>query len=145
MSHEETGIKVSRFPPSTAFARPQVQRTTATMVKLALPLVVLATAVSAVSAAAVPAATSGTTFSFAKWVEDIAANPDTALTPDEAWAAAQAADAVGSAGGLKKRYADWKPLCTSSGVDGPRANVCLASLSAANALLVASMLTCWSV
>lgn len=102
------------------------------MVKLALPLVVLATAVSAVSAAAVPAATSGTTFSFAKWVEDIAANPDTALTPDEAWAAAQAADAVGSAGGLKKRYLDWKPWCApGSGAAVPRANVCLASLSAA--------------
>ena len=109
------------------------------MVKLALPFVVLATAVSAVSAAAVPAAaapaaTSGTTFSFVEWVEDIAANPDTALTPDEAWAAAQAADAVGSAAGMKKRYLDWKPWCTPiSGAAQavPRANVCLASLIAA--------------
>ena len=102
------------------------------MVKLALPLVVLATAVSAVPAATVPAAvappaTSRTTFSFAQWVEDLAANPDTALTPDEAIAAAQAADAIGSAGGLKQRFVS-KPWCTpGSGAVRPGANVCLAS------------------
>lgn|SRR5690348_3352683 len=85
------------------------------MVKLALPLIALATAASA---AAVPGpTTSGTTFSFSQWVEDIIANPDTALTPDEAIEAAQAADVVGSAGGLAKRA--W---CH----DGQRANVCLA-------------------
>jgi len=90
------------------------------MVKLALPLIAL---VAAASAAAVPATTttatttSGTTFSFSQWVEDIIANPDTALTPDEAVEAAQAADVVGSAGGLEKRA--W---CQ----EGGRANVCLA-------------------
>ncbi|KAL2125801.1 hypothetical protein VTI74DRAFT_2713 [Chaetomium olivicolor] len=70
------------------------------MVKLTLPLAALA---MAASVAALPAATSGTTFSFAQWVEDIIANPDTALTVDEAIAAANAAGIVGSAGGLQKR------------------------------------------
>jgi hypothetical protein len=64
----------------------------------------------AASAAALPAATSPTTFSFAQWVEDIIAHPDTALTVDEAVAAAHAASVVGSAGGLQKRA----PYC-----DGP--------------------------
>ncbi|KAK4121971.1 hypothetical protein N657DRAFT_673191 [Parathielavia appendiculata] len=70
------------------------------MVNLALPLAALA---MAASVAAAPAATNGTVFSFAQWVEDIIANPDTALTVDEAFAAAQAADVVGAAGGLQKR------------------------------------------
>ncbi|KAK4153396.1 hypothetical protein C8A00DRAFT_15371 [Chaetomidium leptoderma] len=70
------------------------------MVKFALPLVALA---MTASVAAAPAETSGTTFSFERWVEDIIANPDTALTVDEAVAAANAADVVGSAGGLQKR------------------------------------------
>ncbi|KAG7294522.1 hypothetical protein NEMBOFW57_004597 [Staphylotrichum longicolle] len=66
------------------------------MVKLALPLAALA---MAASVAAVPApaetspAVSGTTFSFEAWVEDIIAHPDTALTVDEAIAAAEAAEA----------------------------------------------------
>ncbi len=85
------------------------------MVRPALPLAVLATAASA---AAVPAVTSGTTFSFAQWVEDIIANPDTALTPDEAIAAAQVADRVGSAGGHTKRLTP--PWCYRD----TRANVC---------------------
>jgi hypothetical protein len=67
------------------------------MVQLTLPLVALAMTVASVAAA--PAAT----FSFEGWVEDIIANPDTALTVDEALAAARAADVVGSAGGLQKR------------------------------------------
>ncbi|KAK4124710.1 hypothetical protein N657DRAFT_643461 [Parathielavia appendiculata] len=78
------------------------------MVKIAIPLVALA---MAASVAAVPAATSPTTFSFAQWVEDIIANPDTALTVDEAVAAARAADVIGSAAGLQKRAwcdpSDW--------------------------------------
>lgn len=89
------------------------------MVKLALPLAALATAAS-VAAVPAPAETSpaisGTTFSFEAWVEDIIAHPDTALTVDEAIAAAEAAEVVGSAGGLQKRAtcdANW-----------PRANVC---------------------
>ena len=61
---------------------------------------------------------SSTTFSFEAWVEDIIANPDTALTVDEAVAAAEAADVVGSAGGLWKRA-----TCDVSGWS--RANVCL--------------------
>ncbi|KXX79407.1 hypothetical protein MMYC01_204064 [Madurella mycetomatis] len=73
------------------------------MVKFALPLVALALATSV---AAAPQGTSKTTFSFEQWVEDIIANPDTALTVDEAIAAAQAADVVGSAGGLQKRGRD---------------------------------------
>ena len=71
------------------------------MFKLTLPLVALA--MTAASVAAGPAATSGTTFSFEKWVEDIIANPDTALTVDEAIQAAQTAQEVGSAGGLQRR------------------------------------------
>lgn len=58
------------------------------MVKFTLPLVALAMAATSVVA--------GTTFSFEKWVEDIIANPDTALTVDEALAAAREADVVGS-------------------------------------------------
>lgn len=85
------------------------------MVKFALPLAALAIAASV---AAAPAGTSGTTFSFEQWVEDIIANPDTALTPDEAIAAAEEAAVVGSAGGLQKRavWCDggWKraPVCS---------------------------------
>ncbi|KAH6855511.1 hypothetical protein B0I37DRAFT_442339 [Chaetomium sp. MPI-CAGE-AT-0009] len=70
------------------------------MVKFALPLVALA---MSASVAAAPAGTSATTFSFEQWVEDIIAHPDTAMTVDEAVAAAQASDVVGSAGGLQKR------------------------------------------
>ncbi|KAK3296418.1 uncharacterized protein B0H64DRAFT_442734 [Chaetomium fimeti] len=76
------------------------------MVKLALSLVALAMTGSVAAAPAPGGATpavSGTTFSFEAWVEDIIAHPDTALTVDEALAAAEAADAVGSAGGLVKR------------------------------------------
>ncbi len=71
------------------------------MVKFTLPLVVLAMAAS--MAVAAPAGTSATTFSFEKWVEDIIANPETALTVDEAIAASRTAEVVGSAGGLQKR------------------------------------------
>jgi hypothetical protein len=71
------------------------------MVKFALPLIALAMAGS-VAAAPAPA-TSAITFSFEKWVDDLIANPDTALSVDEAIAAAQAAEVVGSAGGLQKR------------------------------------------
>lgn len=74
------------------------------MVKTAIPLAALA---MVASVAALPAGTSPTTFSFAQWVEDIISHPDTALTVDEAIAAAQAASIVGSAGGLQKRaYCD---------------------------------------
>lgn len=68
------------------------------MVKFTASIVALALAVTAA-----PAPTSQTTFSFAQWVEDIIANPDTALSPEEAVAAANAADIVTSAGGLIKR------------------------------------------
>ncbi|KAL2261040.1 hypothetical protein VTK26DRAFT_4776 [Humicola hyalothermophila] len=71
------------------------------MVKLALPLAALAMAAT-VAAAPAPG-TSGTTFSFQQWVEDLIANPETALSADEAIEAAKAADVVGSAGGLQKR------------------------------------------
>lgn len=86
------------------------------MVKFALPLAVLAIATSV---AAAPSGTSKTTFSFEQWVEDIIANPDTALTVDEAIAAAQAADVVGSAGGLQKRV-----RCDQETIGWPRAPVC---------------------
>ncbi|KAH0425178.1 hypothetical protein CcaCcLH18_11112 [Colletotrichum camelliae] len=68
------------------------------MVKFTASIVALALAVTAA-----PAPTSQTTFSFAQWVEDIIANPDTALSPEEAVAAANAADIVTSAGGPIKR------------------------------------------
>ena len=67
------------------------------MVKFALPLAALA------MAASVAAAASATTFSFEQWVEDIIANPDTALSVDEAIAAAKAADVVGSSGVLLQK------------------------------------------
>jgi hypothetical protein len=73
------------------------------MVKTAIPLAAAAALAMAASVAALPAATSPTTFSFAQWVEDIISHPDTALTVDEAIAEAEAASIVGSAGGLQKR------------------------------------------
>ncbi|GAB1318350.1 hypothetical protein MFIFM68171_08560 [Madurella fahalii] len=82
------------------------------MVKFTLPLLVLAITTCV---AAAPGA-SKTTFSFEQWVEDIIANPDTALTVDEAIAAAQAADVVGSAGGLRKRV-----RCDQESIGWPRA------------------------
>ncbi|KAK2734884.1 hypothetical protein CKAH01_18961 [Colletotrichum kahawae] len=75
------------------------------MVKFTASIVALALAVTA---AAAP--TSQTTFSFAQWVEDIIATPDTALSPEEAVAAANAADVVTSAGGLIKRAARCQQL-----------------------------------
>jgi hypothetical protein len=84
------------------------------MVKLALPLAALA---MVASVAAAPAPTSRSTFSFEQWVEDIIANPDTALTVDEAMEVAQAAEVVGSAGGLDKR------LTCRDGLDWTRAPV----------------------
>lgn len=85
------------------------------MVKLTLPLAVLAMA-SVVAAA--PSQQSPKVFSFQAWVEDIIANPNTALTVDEAIAAAQTADVVGSAGGLRRRID-----CRDHLPDEPRANV----------------------
>lgn len=79
------------------------------MVKFTASVVALALAVIA---AAAP--TSQTTFSFAQWVEDIIANPETALSPEEAVAAANAADVVTSAGGLTKRA-----LCQELFKDAP--------------------------
>ncbi|KAK4149512.1 hypothetical protein C8A00DRAFT_18801 [Chaetomidium leptoderma] len=81
------------------------------MVKFALPLVALAMSASVAAAPSEPSKTTG--FSFEQWIEDIIANPHTALTVDEAIAAAQAADVVGSTDGLQKRYlqcntAGWK-------------------------------------
>jgi hypothetical protein len=73
------------------------------MVKTAIPLAAAAALAMVASVAALPAATSPTTFSFAQWVEDIISHPDTALTVDEAIAEAEAASIVGSAGGLQKR------------------------------------------
>ncbi|KAK3308395.1 uncharacterized protein B0T15DRAFT_524326 [Chaetomium strumarium] len=70
------------------------------MVRTAIPLAALA---MAASVAAFPTTTSSTTFSFAQWVEDIISHPDTALTVDEAIAAAHAAGTVGPAGGIQKR------------------------------------------
>ncbi len=92
------------------------------MVKFALPFIALALTAS-MSVAAAPAGTSATTFSFEQWVEDIIANPDTALTVDEALAAAQAADLVGSAGGLQKRI-----RCDQESIGWKRAPVCLLSM-----------------
>jgi TRAP-type uncharacterized transport system substrate-binding protein len=87
------------------------------MVNFALPFVALALAASVAAAPApaetaatvVTAGTSGTTFSFASWVEDLIANPDHALSIDAAIEAAQAAEVVGSAGGLQKRTAKCDP------------------------------------
>ncbi len=95
------------------------------MVKFALPFIALALTAS-MSVTAAPTSTSGTTFSFEQWVEDIIANPDTALTVDEALAAAQAADVVGSAGGLQKRI-----RCDQESIGWKRAPVRLSFLYAA--------------
>lgn len=67
------------------------------MIKFGISLAALA---MAASVAAAPAATPGTTFSFMQWVEYIVANPDTALTVDEAMGTARAAEVASSAGGL---------------------------------------------
>ncbi|KAK0672018.1 hypothetical protein QBC41DRAFT_353732 [Cercophora samala] len=72
------------------------------MVNFSIHLAVLALATS-VAAAPAPTDNSSVTFSFAQWIEDIIANPDTALTPAEAVAAANAAKVVATAGGLQKR------------------------------------------
>jgi hypothetical protein len=104
------------------------------MVKLALPLAALAmvTSVAAAAVAAAPAPTSGnTTFSFEQWVEDIIANPDTALTVDEAMAVAAAAEVVGSAGGLEKRV-----NCRDDGLDWKRAPVRSLPVSAYKVVLI---------
>ncbi|KAK0666869.1 hypothetical protein QBC41DRAFT_348490 [Cercophora samala] len=53
-----------------------------------------------------PTNASSTVFSWSQWVEDIIANPDTALTPDAAVEAATAAAVAASAGGLQKRAPD---------------------------------------
>lgn len=91
------------------------------MVRLLLPLAALAmTASVAAAPAPAPAGVSPTIFSFEQWVEDIIAHPDTALTVDEALAAAHAADVVGSAGGLQKRV-----RCDQESIGWPRAPVCL--------------------
>lgn len=91
------------------------------MVKLVLPLVALAISTSGVAAA--PAEmTSKSTFSFEQWVEDIIVNPDTALTVDQAVAAAHAADVVGSTGGLRARA-----ICDQEQIGWKRAPVCLSS------------------
>jgi hypothetical protein len=98
------------------------------MVKLALPLAALA---MVASVAAAPAPTSGNTFSFEQWVEDIIASPDTALTVDEAMAAAAAAEVVGSAGGLEKRV-----NCRDDGLDWKRAPVRSLPVSAYKVVLI---------
>ena len=77
------------------------------MVNFAVPVLALAMIVS-VTAAPAPT-TSGTLFSFSSWVEDIIANPDTALSPEEAVLEAAKAGVVRSAGGLQKRVS-----CTAS-------------------------------
>jgi hypothetical protein len=87
------------------------------MVKTVIALATVAALAVAASAAALPAAASPTTFSFAQWVEDIISHPDTALTVDEAVAAAHAASIVGSAGGLQKRA----PYCYDQPGAPPRA------------------------
>jgi TRAP-type uncharacterized transport system substrate-binding protein len=84
-----------------------------TFVALALAASVAAAPAPAETAATVVAAgtsgTSGTTFSFAGWVEELIDNPDHALSVDEAIEAAHAAEVVGSAGGLQKRTAKCDP------------------------------------
>ncbi|KAL2166158.1 hypothetical protein VTG60DRAFT_3240 [Thermothelomyces hinnuleus] len=68
------------------------------MVNFALSLITLAIT-TATSVVAGPAEASKAVV----WVEDIIAHPDTAASVDEAVAAAEAADVVGSSGGLQAR------------------------------------------
>ncbi|CAI0649936.1 unnamed protein product [Colletotrichum noveboracense] len=93
------------------------------MVKFTASIVALAMA-AAVTAA--PAPSSETTFSFASWVEDIIANPDTALSPEQAVAAANSASVVSSAGGLTKRA--WCPAEMKDAPSGDAA-ACLNDLA----------------
>ncbi|KAI8290322.1 hypothetical protein K4K60_006270 [Colletotrichum sp. SAR11_57] len=93
------------------------------MVKFTTSIIALAMAV-AISAA--PAPSSETTFSFASWVEDIIANPDTALSPEQAVAAANSATVVSSAGGLTKRA--WCPADFKDAPSGDAA-ACLDDLA----------------
>lgn len=93
------------FSQSSSLSLPYAfsqSQTTVKMVNFAFPLFVLGMAASVATAPA-PGTSTGTVFSFAAWADDIFANPDTALTPEEAVASAEAADVVGSAGGLTKR------------------------------------------
>lgn len=55
------------------------------MVHLALVSLAAMSLLTLVTAA--PAATTEPVFSFAKWVDDVIANPETALGPEEAWQA----------------------------------------------------------
>ncbi|KAK0644137.1 hypothetical protein B0T16DRAFT_417207 [Cercophora newfieldiana] len=74
------------------------------MVNFALPLFALG---MAASIAASPVA--DTTFSFSAWVEDIIANPDTALSADEAVDAAIAAANVTNSGNLLSKRLNCDP------------------------------------
>jgi len=100
-------ICVPSFCPNQTFlttSRKRTKKVKIKMVKHAVSLAALAIyAVKLVSAAPGAAEASTTNFSFAKWVEDIIPNPDTASTVDEAIAAANAANVTGSAGGLQAR------------------------------------------
>ncbi|KAK4643524.1 hypothetical protein QC761_407388 [Podospora bellae-mahoneyi] len=96
-----------------------------TMVNFSLNVTVLAL-VASVAAAPATADASSTTFSFARWVEDIIANPDTALSPAEAIAAANATEVVSTAGGLQKR-ANCQP--TFPDAPAPDAAACLNDLA----------------
>ncbi|KAF4812554.1 hypothetical protein CGCSCA5_v009053 [Colletotrichum siamense] len=93
------------------------------MVKFTASVVAL---VMAAAVTAAPAPSSETTFSFASWVEDIIANPETALSPEQAVAAANSAALVSSAGGLTKRAE-----CVASYKDAPSADAaaCLDDLA----------------
>ncbi|KAH8724868.1 hypothetical protein GQ44DRAFT_707950 [Phaeosphaeriaceae sp. PMI808] len=62
------------------------------MVNYSLPILTLLTLSASVAAIPTAASTSGTTFTFTQWIEDIIANPNgDHLTPDEAVAAKNAA------------------------------------------------------
>lgn len=77
-----------------------------TRLTLHLALSLLAASALAAPAPAPAPGSSSTTFSWSGWVEDIIANPDTALTPDEAVEAATASQVVTTSGGLQKRAPD---------------------------------------
>ncbi|VBB79410.1 Putative protein of unknown function [Podospora comata] len=88
-----------------------------TRLTLHLALSLLAASALAAPAPAPAPGSSSTTFSWSGWVEDIIANPDTALTPDEAVEAATASQVVTTSGGLQKRAPDcgfpanFAPVC----------------------------------
>ncbi|CCC06083.1 hypothetical protein SMACR_00300 [Sordaria macrospora] len=107
------------------------------MVHLA-PLSLAAMSLLTLAAATPTAATTEPVFSFAKWVDDVVTNPETALSPEEAWQAyldtanSTTSVPVAARGGVEKR---WDPEVSCNNYDpgpawAPDAVWCINNLAA---------------